>query len=193
MSFTLGIDIGTFETKGVLVDAEGRIRAEARHPHRMLVPRPGWAEHRAEEDWWGDFVQVTRAILAQGYPPDQLYALERDPQFVRWLRQNLPAVGVVKACASEVDRVVRPGIPTTIVSSLPFKSMPQAEAQRCASALAAALGGSPGSRLVQNSYGFGGLPPFAAAAELRWAKAGVVLRNVPPATVWTLQRPAADA
>lgn len=132
---------------------------------------------------------VTRAILAQGYPPDQLYALERDPQFVRWLRQNLPAVGVVKACASEVDRVVRPGVPTTIVSSLPFKSMPQAEAHRCASALAAALCGSPGSRLVQYSYGFGGLPPFAAAAELRWAKAGVVLRNVPPATVWTLQRP----
>ena len=65
MSFTLGIDIGTFETKGVLVDTEGRIVAEARHPHRMLVPRPGWAEHRAEEDWWGDFVQVTRAILAQ--------------------------------------------------------------------------------------------------------------------------------
>jgi xylulokinase len=65
MTYTLGIDIGTFETKGVLVDAEGRIHAEARHPHKMLVPRPGWAEHRAEEDWWGDFVRVTRAILDQ--------------------------------------------------------------------------------------------------------------------------------
>ncbi len=65
MTYTLGIDIGTFETKGVLVDAEGRIHAEARHPHKMLVPRPGWAEHRAEEDWWGDFVRVTRAILTE--------------------------------------------------------------------------------------------------------------------------------
>ncbi len=65
MTYTLGIDIGTFETKGVLVNAEGRIVAEARHPHKMLVPRPGWAEHRAEEDWWGDFVRITRAILSQ--------------------------------------------------------------------------------------------------------------------------------
>jgi xylulokinase len=33
----------------------------------MLVPRPGWAEHRAEEDWWGDFVRVAREILAIGH------------------------------------------------------------------------------------------------------------------------------
>ena len=98
----------------------------------------------------------------------------------------------VKACASEVDRVVRRGVPTTIVSSLPFKSMARPEALRCAGALAAALGGSPGSRLVQYSYGFGIQPPFEAPPELRWAKAGVVLRNVPPATVWTLQRASAD-
>lgn len=66
MTLTLGIDIGTFESKGVLVDtATGRIVAEARHPHRMLVPRPGWAEHDAEQDWWGDTVRITRAILAQ--------------------------------------------------------------------------------------------------------------------------------
>jgi xylulokinase len=64
MSYTLGLDIGTFESKGVLVDRAGRIVAEARHPHRMLVPQPGWAEHDAEQDWWGDFVRITRAILA---------------------------------------------------------------------------------------------------------------------------------
>jgi xylulokinase len=63
MTYTLGIDIGTFESKGVLVDASGRIVAEARHPHKMLVPRPGWAEHRADEDWWGDFVRITRELL----------------------------------------------------------------------------------------------------------------------------------
>ncbi|RMH50981.1 MAG: carbohydrate kinase [Alphaproteobacteria bacterium] len=63
MTCLLGIDIGTFESKGVLTDAEGRILAEARCPHRMIVPRPGWAEHRAEEDWWGDFVRITRALL----------------------------------------------------------------------------------------------------------------------------------
>ena len=65
MTYTLGIDIGTFETKGVLVDAEGQIIATANNPHKMIVPRPGWAEHRADEDWWADFVIVTKALLAQ--------------------------------------------------------------------------------------------------------------------------------
>jgi len=64
MTYTLGVDIGTYETKGVLVDAGGAILAEARTPHDMIVPRPGWAEHRAQQDWWGDFVTVTRALLA---------------------------------------------------------------------------------------------------------------------------------
>lgn len=64
MGYTLGIDIGTFESKGVLADHQGRIVAQAAHPHEMIVPRPGWAEHRAEEDWWGDTVRLCRALLA---------------------------------------------------------------------------------------------------------------------------------
>lgn len=73
---TLGIDIGTFESKGVLVDAKGHITASASRPHKMLVPRAGWAEHRAEEDWWGDFVHLTRALLAQsGLDPREIKAV----------------------------------------------------------------------------------------------------------------------
>jgi xylulokinase len=64
MKHFLGVDIGTFETKAALTDATGRLVATAARPHKMLVPRPGWAEHRPVEDWWGDFVHVTRAVLA---------------------------------------------------------------------------------------------------------------------------------
>ena len=64
MRYTLGLDIGTFESKGVLVDETGAIVASAAAPHKMLVPRPGWAEHRADEDWWADFVSISRALLA---------------------------------------------------------------------------------------------------------------------------------
>jgi xylulokinase len=92
VTYTLGIDIGTFESKGVLVEvASGRIVAEARHPHRMLVPQPGWAEHRAEEDWWGDFVRITRAILASsGVKPGTYPAWRRAPSgpaCCRWTRR----------------------------------------------------------------------------------------------------------
>lgn len=65
MAYTLGIDIGTYETKGVLVDFEGRIVAQAARGHQMLVPQPGWAEHRPEEDWWGDFVYVCQTLLRE--------------------------------------------------------------------------------------------------------------------------------
>ncbi|HVX80135.1 MAG TPA: FGGY-family carbohydrate kinase [Devosiaceae bacterium] len=76
MSHYLGVDIGTFESKGVLVDGEGRIVAQASRPHRMLVPQPGWAEHRPREDWWGDTVAICQALLAQsGVPPRDVRAV----------------------------------------------------------------------------------------------------------------------
>jgi xylulokinase len=65
MKHYLGIDIGTFESKGVLVDESGRIVASAAQPHKMLVPQPGWAEHRPREDWWGDVTAITRKLLAE--------------------------------------------------------------------------------------------------------------------------------
>ncbi|NAZ35392.1 FGGY-family carbohydrate kinase [Rubellimicrobium sp. CFH 75288] len=66
MTVTMGIDIGTFEAKGALVDAStGRLLAQARRPHEMRVPRPGWAEHDAEADWWGAVTHLSQALLAQ--------------------------------------------------------------------------------------------------------------------------------
>ena len=76
MEYTLGIDIGTFESKGVLVAKGGRIVAQASHAHQLIVPRPGWAEHRAEQDWWGDFVFITKALLSDsGVRPANIRAV----------------------------------------------------------------------------------------------------------------------
>ena len=63
--YTLGLDIGTFESKGVIADHSGRIIAQSSRPHQMIIPRPGWAEHRATEDWWGDFTHITKDLLAK--------------------------------------------------------------------------------------------------------------------------------
>ena len=63
MRYTVGVDIGTFETKGVLVNELGKVEAQAHKSHKMLVPQPGWAEHRPNEDWWGDFCEVTNNII----------------------------------------------------------------------------------------------------------------------------------
>jgi len=64
MKAYLGIDIGTYESKGVIADGDGAIVATAARPHRMIVPQPGWAEHRAIEDWWDDFTWLSRKLLA---------------------------------------------------------------------------------------------------------------------------------
>jgi xylulokinase len=65
MRHYLGIDIGTFESKGVLVDGAGRIVASTSRPHRMIVAQPGWAEHRPREDWWDDLAAISRQLIAE--------------------------------------------------------------------------------------------------------------------------------
>ena len=76
MTYTLGVDVGTFETKGVLVDQSGVVVATARNAHEMVVPQSGWAEHRPQEDWWGDFVTVTKDLIAKsGCKPQDIKAV----------------------------------------------------------------------------------------------------------------------
>jgi len=76
MKHYLGIDIGTFESKGVIVDASGNVVASAAKPHKMLVPRPGWAEHRPKQDWWGDFTAICKQMLAEsGIAPASIRAV----------------------------------------------------------------------------------------------------------------------
>jgi xylulokinase len=65
----LGIDIGTFESKGVLVAADGQIIATAARPHRLIVPQPGHAEHRPREDWWDDFAFISQKLFADSRIP----------------------------------------------------------------------------------------------------------------------------
>lgn len=61
----LGVDIGTQGSKGVITDAGGQVLAQHFCEHPVLHPRPGWAEHDMEQTWWGDFVKITQALLAQ--------------------------------------------------------------------------------------------------------------------------------
>ncbi len=65
MQYFLGIDIGTFESKGMLVDENATQIASHSVSHEMLTPRPGFAEHDADKDWWGDFCAISKALLAK--------------------------------------------------------------------------------------------------------------------------------
>jgi xylulokinase len=60
----LGIDIGTYESKGVLTTIAGEVMAQVAVPHQLLFPRAGWAEHDPELTWWGDFCTITKQLLS---------------------------------------------------------------------------------------------------------------------------------
>ena len=64
MRYYLGIDVGTNETKGALVDDQCKIVAFASEGHQVMNPQPGWFEHDAEQDWWGGFCRISQKLLA---------------------------------------------------------------------------------------------------------------------------------
>lgn len=63
LQLLMGVDIGTYSSKGVLTTPEGEIVAQATIEHDMSFPRPGWAEQDAERIWWGEFAQISRDLL----------------------------------------------------------------------------------------------------------------------------------
>jgi xylulokinase len=72
----MGIDIGSFESKGVLVDEDGRVVAAAVRKHVMENPSPGFYEHDAEKVWWGEFCEISLELLEKsGVSPSDVAAV----------------------------------------------------------------------------------------------------------------------
>jgi xylulokinase len=94
----VGIDIGTYSSKGVLCREDGTIIAESRADHEMSIPKPGYAEHDADQVWWKDFSEISRQLMS------------RVPQGDKIAGVGISAIG---ACLLPVDKdgiPLRPGI-----------------------------------------------------------------------------------
>ena len=63
--YFLGIDIGTYESKGVIIDGACRVVALCTQRHGLENPRENYFEHDAQQVWWGDFCRLTHALLEQ--------------------------------------------------------------------------------------------------------------------------------
>jgi xylulokinase len=93
-SYLLGVDIGTYSSKGVLVSAAGDVAASHVIEHSLSMPRPGWVEHDAEGVWWHDFAGICRAVIDRsGVPPSQIAAV---------------GVSTIAPCVLPVDAEGRP-------------------------------------------------------------------------------------
>jgi len=63
--YFMGIDIGTFESKGAIIDNECNIIATHAASHGMENPKPNYFEHDAEKVWWHDFCEISKALLRE--------------------------------------------------------------------------------------------------------------------------------
>lgn len=63
--YSMGIDVGTMQSKGVLITPSGDIAAYASTDHAMENPQPNYYEHDAEAVWWHDLCHLSRTLLSQ--------------------------------------------------------------------------------------------------------------------------------
>ena len=77
--YYLGIDVGTFETKGVLINEKFQVIAEMNTKHGMDNPKPNYFEQDAENIWWKDFCIVSRGLIEKtGILPEEIAAAGSD-------------------------------------------------------------------------------------------------------------------
>lgn len=130
---------------------------------------------------------VTAALRAAA-PDLPLLAVEMQPDLAAGLQKRFPDIDVACAAAHEVleDQAASPEA-TVLVSSLPFRSLPEPLRGTTLRALLDFIEAHPARRLVQ--YTYQPRRPFAlpAASPLRWSLRDVVWGNLPPAGVWVLE------
>jgi xylulokinase len=65
VAHVIGCDVGSQSLKGVLIDGDGAVVAEASAPYDLSFPRPGWAEQ--DPDAWLQALRTTiSALLERG-------------------------------------------------------------------------------------------------------------------------------
>lgn len=128
---------------------------------------------------------VTDALLDK-LPDVPLIAVELQPSLAHRLQRRYPDVDVRQASAKEVvDELIDYPGKIVLVSSLPFRSLPEHVAIETAHSLCRFLAHKPDRKLVQFTYH--PRAPFPAPRLLRWKRTAVVWRNTPPAGIWELR------
>lgn len=128
------------------------------------------------------------AHLRHEFPGATLVVVERDATMAAALRQRfLTCTVVADAIQSRQDLFCDIPDASVTVSSLPFRSLPETVSRQVITLLMDFLLASPQRRLVQ--YTYGQRVPFDSPHRgLVWKRQKLVLRNIPPAWVWTLQQ-----
>jgi phosphatidylethanolamine/phosphatidyl-N-methylethanolamine N-methyltransferase len=133
---------------------------------------------------------ITKAILARGVAPQNLYSIEYSPNFVRHLRQLYPGVNVIEGDAFNLTETLgdkRDTIFDCVISAVPLLNFP---VKRRVAYLEDLLERIPAGRpVVQITYG--PLSPIPAGkGDYTVKHFDFVMRNIPPAHLWIYRRTA---
>ncbi|QAZ39514.1 hypothetical protein C1M51_08750 [Methylibium sp. Pch-M] len=129
---------------------------------------------------------VTSA-LRHAAPGTPLLAVELQSDLANGLRRRFPDIEVACAPAHEVlARHAHAPVDTMLVSSLPFRSLPEPLRTTTLAALLQFIEAHPTRRMVQYTYQPRAPFELPARSSLRWSLCDVVWGNLPPAGVWVL-------
>ena len=131
---------------------------------------------------------ITRALFPHRHRFDSFSVVERSERLAHGLAHCFAGLPVHPICASAFDLLVADGVEAmTVVSSLPFRSLPAADRQAVVAAVLRMSQRCGQFRFIQYSY-LGRLPFQAPASNLHWSRGDTVFANLPPARLWVLAR-----
>lgn len=64
-SYFVGIDVGTYESKGVIIDDLGKVISFASTSHSIENPKPNYFEHDADEIWYKDVCLISKKLISE--------------------------------------------------------------------------------------------------------------------------------
>jgi phospholipid N-methyltransferase len=165
----------------------GAIAASSTYLAKALCRQAEGAHHLIE---LGAGTGAVTQHLCERFPQTSLIVVERDMLMAAALRRRFRTCTVV-ADAIQDRKDLFEDIPehSVAVSSLPFRSLPAAMAAQISVLMKNFLLVSPKRRIVQYTYGQR-VPFDSPHPDLVWRRQEFILRNVPPAWVWTLQKSA---
>jgi phosphatidylethanolamine/phosphatidyl-N-methylethanolamine N-methyltransferase len=140
---------------------------------------------------------VTQALIETRIAPERLVLIEYDPGFCRMLEGRFEGLRVIQGDAYDLPRTLASFAGqevAAVVSSLPLLNQPPPRRTKLMADAFALMG--PAGAFVQFTYGLQSpIPREVCAGHYSAVRSRPILRNLPPAFVWTyrLLRRSADA
>ncbi|MCL6705787.1 class I SAM-dependent methyltransferase [Pseudomonas sp. R2.Fl] len=131
---------------------------------------------------------ITKAILARGVKPENLYSIEYSEDFHRHLVEAYPGVNFIHGDAFDLDTSLGPMADRmfdSVVSAVPLLNFPMQARIALIEKLLERI--PPGRPVVQISYG--PMSPVVAKPDSYHTQHfDFVVRNIPPAQLWIYRR-----